>query len=89
MDFIQVIANRRSVRKFKDEPVPEEALNKVLEAGRWAPSAGNSQPWRFIVVTDADVKRKIADVSTEFSKRAWAEFSPTNSLEQVCKFVNW
>lgn len=89
MDLIQVIANRRSVRKFKDEPVPEEALSQILEAGRWAPSAGNSQPWRFIVVTDADVKRKIADVSTEFSKRAWAEFSPERARYLAAKGGSW
>ncbi|MBU2548978.1 MAG: nitroreductase family protein [Proteobacteria bacterium] len=46
------IIERRSVRNFKDEPVPESMIRRVLEAGRFAPSAGNHQPWRFIVVTD-------------------------------------
>jgi len=43
---------RRSVRNYKDKPVPESLIRRVLEAGRFAPSAGNCQPWKFIVVTD-------------------------------------
>jgi nitroreductase/ferredoxin len=43
---------RRSVRNFKKKPVPEPLIRRVLEAGRFAPSAGNCQPWKFIVVTD-------------------------------------
>ena len=48
----QAVLNRRSVRNLKDKPVPETIVRRVLEAGRFAPSAGNSQPWKFIVVTD-------------------------------------
>jgi len=58
MDFYEVVLKRRSTRKFKDDAVPPEALNRILEAGRWAPSAANLQPWRFIVVTSAEVKEK-------------------------------
>jgi nitroreductase/NAD-dependent dihydropyrimidine dehydrogenase PreA subunit len=43
---------RRSVRNYKDKPVPEPLIRRVLEAGRFAPSAGNCQPWKFVVVTD-------------------------------------
>lgn len=48
----RVILERRSVRNFKPDPVPEPFIERVLEAGRFAPSAGNNQPWRFIVITD-------------------------------------
>jgi nitroreductase/ferredoxin len=48
----RAVFNRRSVRNFKDKPVPESIITRVLEAGRFAPSAGNCQPWRFVVVTD-------------------------------------
>ncbi len=48
----RAVLNRRSVRNFKDKPVPEALIRRVLEAGRFAPSAGNCQPWKFIVVTD-------------------------------------
>ena len=48
----RIIMNRRSVRNFKKKPVPEPLIHRVLEAGRFAPSAGNHQPWKFVVVTD-------------------------------------
>jgi nitroreductase/Fe-S-cluster-containing hydrogenase component 2 len=48
----RAVFHRRSVRNLKDKPVPETLIRRVLEAGRFAPSAGNSQPWKFIVVTD-------------------------------------
>lgn len=56
MDILEFIKSRRSIRKFLDKPVEKEHLTKILEAARWAPSAGNCQPWRFIVITD---KKKI------------------------------
>jgi len=48
----RIILERRSVRNYKDKPVPEPLIRRVLEAGRFAPSAGNCQPWKFIVVTN-------------------------------------
>lgn len=57
MDVFQAIKTRRSVRKYKSDPIPEDKLNKILEAARLAPSARNSQSWKFIVVRDL-AKRK-------------------------------
>ncbi len=48
----RAVLYRRSVRNFKEDPVPEPLIRRVLEAGRFAPSAGNCQPWKFVVVTD-------------------------------------
>lgn len=75
MEFNEVVVNRRSVRKFRLDAVPKEALNRILEAGRWAPSASNSQPWRFIVVKNADVKERISRTCTRFSRKMWAAFA--------------
>ena len=61
MDVIQAIKGRRSVRKYTQEPVSEEELTQILEAGRWAPSRGNSQPWKFIVLKDARVRMDLAE----------------------------
>jgi len=52
MTFIENMYSRRSIRKFTDEPVSEELLFKILEAGRLSPSATNTQPWHFIVARD-------------------------------------
>lgn len=55
----KVIYNRRSTRVFKNKSVPKELINRILEAARFAPSAGNGQPWKFIVVTDQDLSNAI------------------------------
>jgi len=62
LDVFEAIKTRRSIRRYRKEPIPEEVLLKVLEAGRWAPSAKNSQLWNFIVLKDEEIKRKIAEV---------------------------
>ena len=59
MDFSEVIVKRRSVRRYKPDPVSDELIDKVLEAARIAPSAGNRQPWHFIVVRDAEKKKAL------------------------------
>lgn len=63
MDVLEAIEGRRSVRKYKDKPVPDELLNKVLEAARVAPSTSNTQSWKFKVVTDAGTRKKIRDLA--------------------------
>ena len=60
MDFEQVINTRRSVRSYRSQPVPDAALEKVLNAARIAPSANNIQPWHFIAVKDAARRGEIA-----------------------------
>ncbi|MEM2322245.1 MAG: nitroreductase family protein [Candidatus Bathyarchaeia archaeon] len=61
MDVFEAIQKRRSVRAYEPTPVPRETLKRVLEAARLAPSAGNIQPWHFIVVTDAEKRRQLAE----------------------------
>jgi nitroreductase len=53
---------RRNVRQFTDQPVPDQALDRILEAGRRAPSAGNWQPWDFVVVTEREQLAELAKV---------------------------
>ena len=62
MDVLEAIKTRRSIRRYKKTPVPREKLEKILDAGRWAPSARNSQPWKFIVLSDAQVKERVAEL---------------------------
>ncbi len=63
MDVLEAIKERRSIRKYEPKAVPEEKLTQILEAGRWAPSADNSQPWKFIVVRDEKIKNELARVA--------------------------
>ncbi|MFQ6081449.1 MAG: nitroreductase family protein [Candidatus Bathyarchaeia archaeon] len=63
MEVFEAIKNRRSVRKYKAKPVPDEFIEKILEAGRWAPTGGNIQPWKFIIVEDPKILDMIRKVS--------------------------
>jgi nitroreductase len=63
MDVFQAIKERRSIRKFTDEPIGKDVLAKLLDAARWAPTAGNQQRWRFVVVTSPPVKELIKKFS--------------------------
>lgn len=58
-----MLKNRSSVRNFKQEDVDPEALNRILEAGRLAPSAKNRQPWRFIVIRNEDARKSIQNAA--------------------------
>jgi len=60
MELFDAIKNRRSVRRFTFDPVSDEKIEAILEAGRWAPSWGNSQCWRFVVVRDPAVRTELA-----------------------------
>jgi len=59
MDVFEVMRGRRSVRAYTREEVSDEELKKVLEAGRCAPSAGNVQPWKLVIVRDEATKRRL------------------------------
>ncbi len=59
MDVFEAIKRRRSIRQFTDEPIGKDALEKLLDAARWAPTASNQQRWRFVVVTSPPVKELI------------------------------
>lgn len=63
MKVLEAIKTRRSVRKYKPEPVPDGDLKKILEAAQLAPSAGNRQPWRFVVVRDPETKKKLGEIA--------------------------
>lgn len=63
MDVFKAIKTRQSTRSYKITPVPEEKLKKVLEAARLAPSAHNTQDWKFIIVKDSNQKEKLAEAA--------------------------
>jgi nitroreductase len=63
LELFEAIKHRRSIRAFTKEEVSEEEIGKLLEAARLAPSAGNIQPWSFVVVRDANIKRRLAEAA--------------------------
>jgi len=77
MALLDLIKHRKSVRDFLDRPVEREKIMMCLEAARLAPSACNSQPWKFIVVDDRQLKNKLCDVA----------FSGIYSINSFCKMA--
>jgi nitroreductase len=63
LNVAEAIRQRRSIRSFKNIPVPNEMIIEMLEAARLAPSGSNSQPWRFVVVTDPEEKKELRKIS--------------------------
>ncbi len=61
MSIKDALKQRRSIRKYKPQPVPEALVLEVLEAAGWAPSAHNSQPWRFVILQNVEVKRELSE----------------------------
>jgi nitroreductase len=76
-ELLKLLRERRSFRAFRPDDVPEEAIRNILEAGRWAPSSANSQPWDFIIVKETETKRRIqADIQRVIEKiRSLRDFS--------------
>ena len=63
MDVLEVIKERRSIRSFKEQDVKKEDIEMLIEAARWAPSAGNTQPWEFVIVRRPDLKKELAEAA--------------------------
>jgi F420 biosynthesis protein FbiB-like protein len=69
MDLHNFLRTRRSIRRFKPDPVPDSVIENILATAAFAPSAHNRQPWRFVAVTDLSVKQKLADaMAIEFER---------------------
>jgi len=65
MDLMEAIKGRRSIRKYKPDPIPEDALQKIMEAVRWSPSWANTQCWEVIIVRDPNMKSALANTLTK------------------------
>jgi len=63
MELSEAIKGRRSIRTFKNQNVPDKMIDKLIDAARWAPSAGNIQPWEFVIITKPTVKKKLAQAA--------------------------
>jgi nitroreductase len=60
MEFFEVIKNRRSIRSFKKQALPQDVINQLIDAARLAPSAGNAQSWAFVLATEQKTKQALA-----------------------------
>jgi len=65
MDVLEAIKGRRSIRAFKSKEVTQETVEKIIDAVRWAPSAGNIQPWEFIIIREPEIKRRLVEAALD------------------------
>jgi nitroreductase len=75
MDVLEAIRTKRSTREFRPDPVPDEIVRTVLEAGRWAQSSKNEQPWQFIVIRERETLRQLGECGRFAGHLAGAAFA--------------
>lgn len=66
----EAISTLRSVRRLREDPIPDDVLQRILQAAAWAPSGGNVQPWRIVVVRDAQLRKQVGDLY----RPQWSEY---------------
>jgi nitroreductase len=87
--LLALLKGRRSIRRYRSDPVPDEMVEQLLEAGRWAPSASNRQPWTFIVIRDGMILQEVARHAAYYFIR-WAHVSEAPLLIVLCGDArNW
>jgi nitroreductase len=84
MEYMDVIRKRRSIRKFRDIPVPKQAIDDIVESARLAPSGGNAQNWLFGVITDKVLIKELSEVA---GPQTW--ISETPLIVAVCADIRW
>ena len=83
MELLESIKNRRSIKKYLDLEVPKEKVGMVIDAGASAPSSGNIQNWRFVIVKDKESRKRLADSALQ---QHWMETAPVHII--VCAVID-
>lgn len=81
--MLALLKARRSIRRYRTDPVPDEMIEQLMEAGRWAPSASNRQPWTFIVIRDEAIRQQVAENAAYYFIR-WAQVGEAPLLIALC-----
>ena len=91
-DFLQFVRSRRSIRKFRADPLPRENLRQIIEAASWAPSASNRQDWGFTIITSSSVKKRMEDTIRNCWKSILDKIETgviRDELERYAKNFDW
>ncbi|MCZ6867192.1 MAG: nitroreductase family protein [Chloroflexi bacterium] len=83
MEVYDCLRSRLTIRSFKPDPVPDEMVTRILQAGRWAPSSRNLQPWHFIVIRDREALQEIGRIATSGSFVAQAPLAIAIVMEDA------
>jgi nitroreductase len=88
MDYeslLELVMKRRSIRRFKPDPIPDEYVDKILDVARWAPSGFNMQPWEFVVVRKPELRKKIV----EYIQAYWAQVGSMEAARESWQGKPW
>lgn len=88
MDFeslLELVKKRRSMRRFKPDPIPDEYIDKIIEVARWAPSGFNMQPWEFVVIKKPELKERIV----ELVKGYWSQSKNMEAARESWQGAPW
>jgi 5,6-dimethylbenzimidazole synthase len=88
--LVNLVKNRRSIRQFRSDPVPDEYITKIIEVARWAPSAFHTQPWEFVIIKNQDIKNKIVAALEQYGppiKDPLKESLPRKSFRDAPVFI--
>ena len=81
-DLHTFLRSRRSIRRFKADPIPVDMLQRILETATYAPSAHNQQPWRFVVLTSTEAKARLAEaIAARFRQDMTADGAPAADIQ--------
>jgi nicotinate-nucleotide--dimethylbenzimidazole phosphoribosyltransferase len=83
MEFYEVVRRRSAIRVFKPDPIPEEVVRRILQAGMQAPSGEHKQPWEFIIIKNPDLRRKLAEVKYDSRKIVARNMYPELAEEHI------
>ena len=84
-DLLELVQKRRSIRRFKSDPIPEKLITKIIDVARWAPSGFNMQPWEFVVVQKAKLRAKIV----EFIAPYWEQSVAMEAVRPEAQGRTW
>ncbi len=88
MDLLDAIKGRKSIRRFKQMPVSDQDIQKILDAGRLAPSANNTQPWSFLVIRDRSVLKKMACATRDMIDRMISFAEDGRQAQRLAAYKN-
>ncbi len=83
MEFYEVVRRRSAIRIFKPDPIPEDVVQRILQAGMQAPSGEHKQPWEFIIIRDPELRRKLAEVKSDSRRIVARDMYPDLSEERI------
>ncbi len=87
MEFYEVVRRRSAIRIFKPDPIPEDVVRRILQAGMQAPSGEHKQPWEFIIIKNPDLRRKLAEVKADSRKIVAKDMYPDFPEERIQEMV--